>query len=143
MPSSNASDKPARPTRIKLAVYIGADEHKVGPGKVALLEEIGRHGSISAAARAMGMAYRHAWEMVDDLNGCFARPVVRVAIGGRTGGGAELTPWGRELIERFRAIETLTQQTIGPAVADLAACAARKSARGPTTAGSRPTRRRT
>lgn len=140
MPSSSGFDKRVPPTRLKLAVYIGADEHKLGPGKVALLEEIGRRGSISGAARAMGMAYRHAWEMIDDLNGCFAQPVVRVAIGGRTGGGAELTPWGRELIERFRAIEVLTQEAVGAAVADLAACAWRESA--PNYTAARTPRRR-
>lgn len=49
--------------RVRISVYLGEAEHKLGPGKVRLLEAIGEHGSISAAARSMGMAYRHAWEM--------------------------------------------------------------------------------
>ncbi len=128
-------------TRIKLAVYLGADEHKLGPGKVALLEQIGEHGSISAAARAMGMAYRHAWEMINALNAAFAQPVVRVAIGGRSGGGAELTPWGREVIERFRCMEKLTRQAIAADLDDLAARGGGKLAARAPTAGRSPRRR--
>ena len=99
--------------RIKLAVYLGEEEHKLGPGKVRLLEAIEDLGSISAAARSMGMAYRHAWELVDDLNRCFTTPIVAVSIGGREGGGAKLTPWGRELIERFHSMEKAARRAIG------------------------------
>lgn len=115
--------------RIKLAVYLGEGGHKLGPGKVALLEQIERHGSISAAARAMGMAYRHAWELVDDLNACFADPVVAVAIGGRRGGGAGLTDWGRELVACFRKMETATDRAIGRDVARLSAHAGARRVR--------------
>jgi molybdate transport system regulatory protein len=104
--------------RIRLALYLGADGHKLGPGKVRLLEAIREHGSISAAARSMGMAYRHAWELVDDLNRCFARPVVTASTGGREGGGTRLTPWGEELIVRFHGMEVATRRAIR---ADLAA----------------------
>jgi molybdate transport system regulatory protein len=76
------------------------DAHSLGPGKAALLEAIGETGSISAAARKLGMAYRHAWELVDDLNACFASPVVYAAPGGREGGGARLMPFGEELVAR-------------------------------------------
>jgi len=97
---------------IKLAVYLGEEKHKIGPGKVRLLEAIEECGSISAAARSMGMAYRHAWAFVDELNRCFTNPVVAVSIGGRDGGGAKLTPWGRELIERFHSMEKATRRAI-------------------------------
>ena len=99
--------------RIKLAIYLGEEAHKLGPGKVRLLETIEKTGSISAAARSMGMAYRHAWELVDDLNRCFTTPIVAVSIGGREGGGATLTPWGRELIERFHSMEKAARRAIG------------------------------
>jgi molybdate transport system regulatory protein len=72
-------------TRIRLALYLGPDGHELGPGKIRLLEAIRDHGSISAAAREMGMAYRHAWELVAGLNGCFAEPVVAAATGGAAG----------------------------------------------------------
>ncbi len=113
--------------RLKLAVYIGTEEHKLGPGKVRLLEAIGEHGSISAAARSMGMAYRHAWELVDDLNRCFAVPVVTPSTGGHRGGGAALTPWGRELIERFRSMERAAGRAIASHLESLAGSAAKSA----------------
>ena len=66
-----------------------------------LLERIGELGSISAAARSMGMGYRHAWELVDEMNRLSPRTLVRKAAGGPGGGGAELTPEGEAVIERF------------------------------------------
>ena len=90
--------------RIRIRIYFG-DGHSVGPGKVQLLEAVRESGSISAAARSMGMAYRHAWEMIDDMNQCFRSPVVTGTSGGRAGGGATLTPFGEEVVKRFRAME--------------------------------------
>jgi molybdate transport system regulatory protein len=89
---------------IRIRIYLG-DGHSVGPGKVQLLEAVREHGSISAAARSMGMAYRHGWELIDDMNQCFRSPVVTGASGGRAGGGATLTPFGEEVVRRFRAME--------------------------------------
>lgn len=91
--------------RVRLALFLGEQQHKLGPGKIALLEAIRDEGSISAAARALGMAYRHAWVLVDELNRCFDEPVVEAAVGGRAGGGAALTAWGEDLIARFHRIE--------------------------------------
>jgi molybdate transport system regulatory protein len=89
---------------IRIHISLG-DGHSIGPGKAQLLEAVGESGSISAAARSMGMAYRHAWELIDDMNQCFRSPVVETTSGGRAGGGATLTPFGAELVRRFRAIE--------------------------------------
>lgn len=80
-------------------------QRRVGPGKVRLLELIDETGSISAAGRAMGMSYRRAWLLVESLNTSFRRPVVGTRSGGRHGGGAHLTPFGRELIARYRTME--------------------------------------
>jgi molybdate transport system regulatory protein len=115
-------------TRVRLGIYLGDEEHKVGPGKIQLLEAIRDQGSISAAARSMGMAYRHAWELVDDLNQCFQSPVVAASTGGRSGGGAEITPLGEELIRRFHAMEKATRRAIGR---ELAALDAKVAARAP------------
>jgi len=93
--------------------------HSLGPGKASLLEAVAEHGSISAAARAMGRAYRHAWELIDDLNQCFREPVVTTAAGGRAGGGAELTAFGAELLERFRAMEATAQRALAKDLAAL------------------------
>lgn len=104
--------------RIRLHIHVGS-EHSLGPGKAALLEAIRETGSISAAARALGMAYRHAWELVDDLNACFTAAVVETAAGGRTGGGARLTPFGEELLQRFRAMEAAAEAAIAPSLTEL------------------------
>jgi molybdate transport system regulatory protein len=78
---------------------------RIGPGKIVLLEQIAATGSISAAGRAMAMSYRRAWELVEELNGIFAQPVVISRSGGRKGGGAALTKLGETLVARYRAIE--------------------------------------
>lgn len=75
----------------------------LGPGKIELLELIEAHGSISAAGRAMGMSYKRAWDLVAEMNRIFGAPVATAQSGGRTGGGAELTALGHELIEHYRA----------------------------------------
>ena len=77
----------------------------MGPGKIDLLEAIARSGSITAAARELGMSYRRAWLLVDTMNRCFARPVVDAEAGGRRGGGARLTRSGEEVVRRYRRVE--------------------------------------
>jgi len=87
---------------IRLDLASGA---RIGPGKIAVLEEIGRSGSISAAGRVLRMSYRRTWELVEDLNRSLGTPVVETAAGGSGGGGAVLTQAGKAVIERYRAIE--------------------------------------
>ncbi len=87
---------------IRLDLASGA---RIGPGKVAVLEEIARSGSISAAGRALHMSYRRTWELVEDLNRTLGTPVVETAAGGSGGGGAVLTRAGKAIVERYRAIE--------------------------------------
>ena len=81
---------------------------RIGPGKVAVLEEIARSGSISAAGRALRMSYRRTWELVEELNSGLGTPVVETAAGGSGGGGTVLTAAGKAIIERYRAIEVDT-----------------------------------
>lgn len=78
---------------------------RLGPGKIALLEEIAAKGSIAAGGRALGMSYRRAWILVDEINSIFGQPAVSSKAGGSKGGGAELTPLGKMLISHYRAIE--------------------------------------
>ncbi len=78
---------------------------RIGPGKIALLEAIKSTGSISAAARQLGMSYRRAWLLVEELNDSLRQPAVEAATGGQHGGGAALTPIGEQVIELYRSIE--------------------------------------
>jgi molybdate transport system regulatory protein len=91
-------------SRLTLRVDFGADR-ALGPGKVRLLEAIRDTGSISQGGRALGMSYRRAWLLVDDLNRCFRHAVIDTQPGGAHGGGATLTAFGLELIGDYRAIE--------------------------------------
>jgi molybdate transport system regulatory protein len=75
----------------------------IGPGKIALLEEIARTGSLREAARQLKMSYRRAWLLLDDVNHSFTAPVSEMSVGGAGGGGARLTPFGIELVRRYRA----------------------------------------
>ena len=77
----------------------------MGPGKAELIERIAETGSISAAARAMGMSYRRAWQLVEALNRDYRERVVDTATGGKRGGGARVTPFGREILALFRSME--------------------------------------
>jgi molybdate transport system regulatory protein len=94
-----------RGIRLTVRVDFGSDR-ALGPGKIRLLEAIDKTGSISQAGRSLDMSYRRAWLLVDDMNRCFREPVVATRPGGAQGGGATLTAFGRELIEKYRAIET-------------------------------------
>ena len=92
----------------------------VGPGKIALLENIGRTGSLSEAARQLKMSYRRAWLLLEDLNTSFQQPVAQMSVGGRGGGGALLTAFGSDLVTAYRALETQIRkraQTAFPAAA--------------------------
>ena len=105
-----------RGIRLTVRVDFGSDR-ALGPGKIRLLEEIDRTGSISEAGRSLKMSYRRAWLLVDDMNSCFHEPVVATKPGGVHGGGAELTTFGRELIEKYRSIEDQATAAAGPPVA--------------------------
>jgi molybdate transport system regulatory protein len=92
-------------TEAALWLRIDLADGRVGPGKIALLEAIAEAGSISAAARSLGMSYRRAWELVAELNQTFSSPVVERITGGTGGGGAKLTRLGEALVLGFRDIE--------------------------------------
>lgn len=82
----------------------------IGPGKAELLERIAETGSISAAARRMGMSYRRAWLLVETMNQCFRRPLVETAKGGAGGGGARVSDLGLEVLARYRRMEQLAAE---------------------------------
>jgi molybdate transport system regulatory protein len=94
--------KPASLIRFRIDF---ADNANVGPGKIALLEGIRTSGSLSEAARRLGVSYRRAWLLLDSLNNTFDVPTTVNSVGGRGGGGAKLTPFGLLLITRYREVE--------------------------------------
>ncbi|MCZ8311724.1 MAG: LysR family transcriptional regulator [Magnetospirillum sp.] len=100
---STAARKPTN-NAPRLRILLG-EAIAVGPGKADLLAAIAAEGSISAAARTMGMSYRRAWLLVDELNRVFVGPVVVSETGGRRGGGAVLTALGQDILRRYRAME--------------------------------------
>jgi molybdate transport system regulatory protein len=105
--------------RVSIVFESGA---RIGPGKAKLLESIRNTGSISAAAREMGMSYKRAWLLLDSINQAFTEPVVTAAPGGAGGGGAVLTTFGTEVLERYRRIE---KRATARAADDVAALARR------------------
>ena len=106
--------------RLTLRVDFGSGR-ALGPGKVRLLEAIEKTGSISQAGKALGMSYRRAWLLVDDMNSCFRDAVISAQPGGAHGGGATLTPFGQKLVERYRAIETDAMDATRKHLSDLEA----------------------
>lgn len=94
-------------------------EVALGPGKADLLERIEATGSIAAAGRALGMSYKRAWGLVEEMNGIFAEPVVATSKGGSGHGGAELTPTGREVLRRYRSLFARAEAAIADDVAAL------------------------
>jgi molybdate transport system regulatory protein len=98
--------------RLSIRIDLASGE-RIGPGKIALLEAIRSTGSISAGARALGMSYRRAWLLVEEINNALREPAVTAETGGRSGGGAALTPVGERVIGLYRAIETHARTATG------------------------------
>jgi molybdate transport system regulatory protein len=107
-------------TEAALWLRIDFADGRVGPGKITLLEAIAEAGSISAAARSLGMSYRRAWELVAELNKTFSSPVVERITGGAGGGGAKLTRLGEALVLGFRDIEAAASRAAAPHLRRLA-----------------------
>jgi len=101
----------------------------LGPGKIALLEAIAERGSLTQAAATLGMSYRYAWLLLEDLKHSFTAPVTRATIGGRGGGGVELTKFGAELVRRYvkarHRIDVVARSAFAPLVKKVSTRASR------------------
>jgi molybdate transport system regulatory protein len=95
----------------RLRVMCGRDA-ALGPGRVELLELVGETGSLRAAAARMGMAYMTAWMHVKTLNRRFRSPLVASKRGGKTGGGAVLTPMGQRVVALYHRMEAQSHAAI-------------------------------
>lgn len=95
-------------TRMTLRLYFG--DLVFGPGKADLLQAISEEGSISAAGRRMGMSYKRAWSLVEEMNAAFTEPLVARARGGAHGGGAHLTAAGTAVLADYRALVARLQR---------------------------------
>lgn len=104
------------PEVIRPRVRLG-DAVIVGPGKIELLRAVAVHGSISAAARSLGMGYKRAWSLLDELQRAFPAPVIETAAGGRKGGGATVTAAGLALLDHYDALERACCEAAAPALA--------------------------
>ena len=116
-------------TRLFLRIEFGEDDQALGPGKVRLLELLDELGSISAAGRAMGMSYKQAWSLIDAMNRTFAQPVALGKAGGAKGGGAGITPFGRDLAVRYRRMEAAANKAVSADLRALSRAVAPPAAR--------------
>ena len=101
----------ARYPGLTLRILAG-DFPAMGPGKARLVELIDSTGSISAAAREMGMSYRRAWQLVEAINASFNEPVIVTAVGGKRGGGAVVTDFGKRMVEAYSTMEAKASAAI-------------------------------
>jgi len=101
----------------------------MGPGKARLVALIAETGSISAAARKMGMSYRRAWQLVEALNKSFDQPVVLTAIGGKRGGGAVVTEFGKRLVASYHGMELKASTAIAAELEEFSSHFRKSSAR--------------
>jgi molybdate transport system regulatory protein len=99
-------------TRLSIRIDLASGD-RIGPGKIALLEAIRSTGSISAAARSLGMSYRRAWLLVEEVNNALRKPAVAAETGGRQGGGAVVTAVGEQVVGLYRAIEAHARGAAG------------------------------
>ena len=91
--------------KIKSRIWIEADGNiLLGEGRVALLRAIDETGSLSQAAKSLKMSYKKAWSLIDALNKRAEKPVITTSIGGKGGGGARLTPYGKALVNAFDTV---------------------------------------
>ncbi|WP_244817833.1 winged helix-turn-helix domain-containing protein [Caballeronia sp. Lep1P3] len=117
-PARNAPAHESAEVRFRMRISKG-ETVAIGPGKVALLEAVRDHGSISAAARSLAMSYRRAWLLIDELNRSLESPATVSEQGGQSGGGCVLTPVGERIVKLYREIEARAQAACAAEIASL------------------------
>lgn len=93
--------------KIKSRIWIEVDDNVLlGEGRVRLLKAIEQTGSLSKAAKSLQMSYKKAWTLTDAVNKSAKKPIIVTSIGGKNGGGAKLTPYGKKIISVFEEINS-------------------------------------
>lgn len=109
-----------RRLRIKSKVWLEANGRMIfSDGRLHLLREVERRGSLRRAAQRLGMSYRAAWGLLKVTERALGTPLLEVTIGGRHGGGARLTPAARGLVRRFERVKGQVNRTADRAFARL------------------------
>ena len=91
--------------QVKSRIWIEADDQiLLGEGRVRLLKAIEEHGSLSKASKQLNISYKKAWRLIDAVNKAAKKPVTTSSVGGVGGGGASLTPYGRDLVNAFETL---------------------------------------
>ena len=109
----------SRPTGLRIRIVLRPGI-AFGPGKADLLAAIADAGSLAKAAKRFAMSYKRAWTLVREMNDAFAKPLVETEKGGSGGGGgASLTPLGKRILDRYRAMESDAARAMRDGIADL------------------------
>lgn len=116
MPDTEPHTDPLRPTLWFRVLLPGG---ALGPGKITLLRLIGETGSVSAAARRLGMSHARSVKLVAELNAMGAEPMVATRAGGEAGGGATLTEGGQRVLDAYDALDDTVRAVAAPLVARL------------------------
>lgn len=95
----------------KIWIEDGAGDLVFGSGRLRILMAVAEHGSLLAAAKALGMSYRAAWGKIKATEERLGKPLMERRIGGSSGGGSDLTPVGKSLVKRFRHLQSLAEKT--------------------------------
>ena len=96
--------RPKNPTvKMRIRIYVG--DRMLGPGKMELLAHIDETGSLTAAAKRMGMSYMRAWKLVQELNRDQERPMIETRRGGAMGGIAKVTGVGKKVLKLYQTME--------------------------------------
>ncbi|HMK42882.1 MAG TPA: LysR family transcriptional regulator [Dissulfurispiraceae bacterium] len=97
--------------RTKIWIEDGNGEVVFGSGRFRILSAIEQHGSIVSAARALGMSYRAVWGKIKATEERLGKPLLSKQSGGSHGGGSELTPYAKSLLNRFQQLQNVTKTT--------------------------------
>jgi molybdate transport system regulatory protein len=113
-------------SNVRLSIRVDLPKGRFGPGKAALLRAIGEAGSISAAARTLGMSYARAWSLTEEMNGLFGKALVDTWSGGDRRGGAALTDSGAKVLRLYDAISENAQRGTARKLAAMASIGKRR-----------------